>query len=49
MRKAIVVKDENEKGEKTKNNWVDGEVLHLIAIKGEIKLESAKNAKKKKG
>ncbi len=27
MNKVVVVKDENEKGEKTKNNWVDGEVL----------------------
>jgi hypothetical protein len=47
MKKVIVVKDENEKGEKAKNNWVDGEVLHLIALTGEMELELAKNAKKR--
>ncbi len=34
MKKVVVVKNENEKGEKTKNDWVDGEVLHFIAIRG---------------
>jgi hypothetical protein len=46
MKKVIVVKDENEKGEKAKNNWVDGEVLHLIALTGEMELELPKMQKK---
>jgi len=30
MKKVVVVKDKDEEDEKTKNNWVDGEILHLI-------------------
>ncbi len=30
MKKAVVVKDENEEGDKARKNWVDGEVLHFI-------------------
>ncbi len=30
MKKVVVVKDKDEEGEKTKNNWVGGEILHLI-------------------
>jgi hypothetical protein len=33
-KKAIVVKDENEEGDKVRKNWVDGEVLHFIARRG---------------
>jgi len=28
-------------------NWMDGEILHLITLKGEMELEFVKNAKKK--
>ncbi len=47
MKKAVVVKDENEEGDKARKNWVDGEVLHLIVLRGEMKLKLAKNAIKK--
>ncbi len=30
MKNVVMVKDKYEEGEKTKNNWVDGEILHLI-------------------
>jgi hypothetical protein len=30
MKKVVVVKEKDEEGEKPKNNWVDGEILHLI-------------------
>jgi hypothetical protein len=30
MKEVVVVKDKDEEGEKTKNNWVDVEILHLI-------------------
>ncbi len=36
--------NDDEKGGKF---WVDGEVLNLIALRGEMELEFAKNAKKK--
>jgi hypothetical protein len=36
-----------KKVKKLEKNWVDGEVLHFIVVKGEMKLEFAKNAKKK--
>ncbi len=28
-------------------NWMDGEILHLITLKGEMELEFVKNAKKR--
>jgi hypothetical protein len=37
---------EGEKAEIVGKNWVDGEVLHLIALWGEMEVEFAKNAKK---
>jgi hypothetical protein len=43
-KQAVVVKDEDEKVEK---KLVDGEVLHLIILKGKMELEFAKNAKNK--
>ncbi len=39
---TIVMKNENEKGEKVGKNWVDDEILHLIAIGREMELEFAK-------
>jgi hypothetical protein len=42
---VIVAKDEDEKVEKFENKLVDGEVLHLITLKGKMELEFAKNAK----
>jgi hypothetical protein len=33
-KKAVVVKDENEEGDKARKNWVDSKVLHFIALKG---------------
>ncbi len=44
-KKVIVAKDEDEKVEKFENKLVDGEVLHLITLKGKMELEFAKNAK----
>jgi hypothetical protein len=43
-KKVIVVKDKDEKSWK---NWLDGEVLHLIALRGEMELEFVINAKRK--
>ncbi len=40
------MKDENEEGDKVGKNWVDGEVLHLIALRGKMEPKFAKNAKK---
>jgi hypothetical protein len=40
------MKEKNEESEKARKNWVNGEVLHLIALKGEMKLEFAKITKK---
>jgi hypothetical protein len=37
--------EEGEKVEKARKNWVDGEVLHLIALRGEMELEFTINAK----
>ncbi len=48
-KKAIVMKDTNEKDDKVGKNWVDGEVLHLIVLKGEMELKFAPKKKKKKG
>jgi hypothetical protein len=45
----IIMKEEDEEGEKAekvRKNWVDGEVLHLIALRKEMELEFTKNAKK---
>jgi hypothetical protein len=39
--------EEGEKVEKARKNWVDGELLHLIALQGEMEIEFTKNAKKK--
>jgi len=36
-----------KKVKKLKKSWVNDEVLHLIALRGEMELEFAKNAKKK--
>jgi len=38
--------EEGEKVEKARKNWVDGEVLHLIALQGEMELEFTINANK---
>jgi hypothetical protein len=38
--------EEGEKAEKVGKNCRDGEVLHLIALQGEMELEFTKNAKK---
>jgi hypothetical protein len=35
-----------KKVKKVKNNWVNGEVLHFIALKGEMELEFAQKNKK---
>jgi len=40
------MKEEDEEGENVGKNWANGEVLHLIALQGEMKLEFVKNAKK---
>jgi hypothetical protein len=42
----VTTKEEDEEGEKAGKFWVDGEVLHLIALQGEMELEFTKNAKK---
>jgi hypothetical protein len=47
-KKAVVVKDEDEGGDKVERNWVDVEILHLIALKGGMEFIFAKNAKKVK-
>jgi hypothetical protein len=38
--------EEGEKVEKARKNWVKDEVLHLIALRGEMELEFTINAKK---
>jgi hypothetical protein len=40
------MKEEDEEGEKAGKKWADGEVLHQIALWGEMELEFVKNAKK---
>jgi hypothetical protein len=40
------MKGEDEEGEKARKNWVDGDVLHQIALWGEMEFEFAKNVKK---
>ncbi len=47
-KKAVVMKDTNEEDNKVGKNWVDGEVLHLIVLKGEMELKFAQNAQKKR-
>ncbi len=42
----VTMKEEDEDDEKVGKNWVDGEVLHLIALQGGMELESTKNVKK---
>ncbi len=42
------MKDEDEESDKTRKNQVDGEVLCLVALRGEMELEFAKVTKKKK-
>ncbi len=47
---VVTMKKEDEEGEKVEKvgeNWVDGEVLHLIALRREMEFEFTKNAKKK--
>ncbi len=52
MKKKVVIvimKEEDEVGEKVekaKKIWVDGEVLHVIALRGKREFEFIKNAKK---
>jgi hypothetical protein len=46
-KKLVVMKDEDEGGDKVGQNWVDVEILRLIVLKGEMELIFAKNAKKK--
>jgi hypothetical protein len=36
-----------KKVKKLEKNWVDGEALHFIALRREMKLEFSKNEKKK--
>jgi hypothetical protein len=45
----VTMKEEDEEGEKAKKvgkNCADGEVLHLIALRGEMELEFTKSVKK---
>jgi len=46
-KKLVVMKDEDEGGDKVGKNWVDVEIVHLIVLKGEMELIFAKNAKKR--
>jgi hypothetical protein len=46
-KKLVVMKDEDEGGDKVGQHWVDVEILRLIVLKGEMELIFAKNAKKK--
>jgi hypothetical protein len=48
-KKVVTMKEDAEEGEKAKKagkNCANGEVLHLIALRGEMELEFTKNAKK---
>jgi hypothetical protein len=38
-KKVVMVKDKNLKGEKARKHWVDGEVLYLTSLRGEIELD----------
>ncbi len=42
-KKVVVVKDKNEERDKAGKNWVDGEILHPIALRKEMEFEFAKN------
>ncbi len=46
-KKVVVVKDNDEEGDKVGKNWVDGEVLHPIALRGQMEFEFPKNAKER--
>jgi hypothetical protein len=46
-KKAVVVKNEDEEGDKARKKWVDVEIVHLIALKGIMELDFAINSKKK--
>jgi hypothetical protein len=41
------MKDEDEKGYKARKILVDGEILHLIILRGEMEFEFAKKEKEK--
>jgi hypothetical protein len=38
-KRVVVVKDKNLEGKKVRKNWVDGEILYLISLRGEIELD----------
>jgi hypothetical protein len=38
-KKVVVVKDKNLEGEEVRKNWVDGEILYLTSLRGEIELD----------
>jgi hypothetical protein len=38
-KKVVVVKDKNFEGEKTRKIWVDGVVLYLTSLRGEIEFD----------
>jgi hypothetical protein len=42
------MKYEDERGKKVGKNWVDGEKLYLIILRGKMKFELTKNEKKKR-
>jgi hypothetical protein len=42
----VIVKEEDEEGEKVGKKWAYGEVLHMIALRREMEFEFTKNAKK---
>ncbi len=39
-KKTIVLKNENEKNEKARKNWVDNKILHLIVPRKKMKFEN---------
>ncbi len=43
-----MVKNEDEKGDKARTFWVDGEILHLITLREEMEFEFVKNEKEKR-
>ncbi len=44
-KKAVVMKDKDEEGEKVGKNWVGGEILHFIILRGKMEFELTKNEK----
>ncbi len=38
-KKVVVVKEKNLEGEEVRKNWVDGEILYLTSLRGEIELD----------